>query len=174
MARRKRERPGGLFDRPAQLLTVTGVLLAISWICFVGSVHLHEMIVGAVVVALCTAFCALIYSSATLPLDFHLRDVLQIWRVPQAIFSDAVVVTVALLRDLSGGRPVGSLYRVCGFGTSTRDPILVGRGALATMYTTMSPNTIVIGIDASQSHLLFHQVERAPVPELIRQLGPGR
>lgn len=174
MARPGHEHPGGLFDRPVQLLAITAVLLTIGWIWFVGSVHLHEVIVGAVVVALSTAFCGLIYKSETLPFDLHLRDVVQAWRIPMDIAKDCVIITAVLFADLFLGRRAGSFYRVCGFRSSRRDPILVGRSALAITYTTMSPNMIVIGIDVAQSHMLFHQVQRDEVPRMTRLLGAGR
>src|SRR5579875_700554 len=102
MPRPKYEHPGGLFDHPAQLLTITAILLALGWIWFVGTVHLHEMLVGAVVVALCTAFCGLIYKCESLPLDLRLRDVMQVWRVPLEIIKDTIIVTRVLLCDLTG------------------------------------------------------------------------
>lgn len=171
MPRPKYEHPGGLFDHPAQLLTITGILLALGWIGFVGNLHLHEMILGVVVVALCTAFCALIYSCESLPLAIRVRDLLKIWRVPLDIAKDTVIVTRALVADLFTGKRAGSFYRVCGFRSSRRDPVIVGRSALAVMYSTMSPNVIVIGIDASQSKMLFHQISRAEVSNLARSLG---
>lgn len=171
MPRPKYEHPGGLFDHPTQLLTLTGFLLALGWIGFVGSVHLHEMIVGVAVVALSTAFCRLIFSAETLPLALHLRDVLQVWRVPLDIAKDTLLVTRVLFADLFTGRRAGSFYRACGFRTSLRDPVLVGRSALATMYATMSPNMIVIGIDAARSQMLFHQIARDDLSELTRSLG---
>ena len=174
MSRAKREHAGGLFDKPVHLLSFTAALLAIGWIVFVGSVHLHEMILGAVIVAMCTAFCGQIFSSATLPLDLRWRDLAQIWRVPGAVIKDFGVLTVVLLRDLFGGRRAESLYGVCGFRSSRRDPVLIARSALAITYTTVSPNMIVIGIDPAQSHMLFHQVGRDPVSKMTRALGAGQ
>lgn len=147
------------------------ILLALCWIWLVATLKGHEMIVGAAVVALSTAFCALVLHSSKLPLDLQLRDVLQVWRVPVAILQDTWILTVILLKDLFGGERVGSFYRVCGFRSSRRDLVLVGRSALAIMYTTMSPNMIIIGIDASQSHLLFHQLQRDEIPALTKALG---
>jgi hypothetical protein len=76
-----------------------------------------------------------------------------------------------LLRDLFTSHRADSLYRVSGFSTSKDDPRLVSRRVLATIYTTASPNSIVIGIDYKQSRLLFHQVERSAVSEMTRRLG---
>lgn len=173
MPRRRREHPGGLFDRPAQLLSITAVLLAIGWIWFVGNIHLHEMMVGAVVVTLCTAFCGLIFSSERLPFDLHVRDLLQIWRVPREIAKDTIIVLGVLFADLFLGKSAPSLYRVSGFRAGKRDPYIVGRSTLAVMYSTMSPNMIVIGIDAAQGHMLFHQIKRDDVAASARALGAG-
>ena len=172
MARHKHERPGGLFDRPTLVLTVTAVVLAVGWIAFVGTLHAHEMIVGAVVVALSTAFCRLIYRSEKLPFDLRLRDVVQCWRIPWYILSGCAEITWLLLKDLAGKR-ADSLYRVCGFRTGKRDPLAVQRTALAIAFTTTAPNFIVIGIDPHQNHMLFHQIQRSEIPKMTQALGAG-
>jgi len=76
-----------------------------------------------------------------------------------------------LLRDLLRSRRAGSFYRVSGFETSKDDPRLIGRRVLATVYTTISPNSIVIGIDFRQSRMLFHQIERSGVSKMAKGLG---
>ncbi len=68
-------------------------------------------------------------------------------------------------------RRAGSYYRVCGFATSKEDPRLIGRRVLATAYTSASPNSIVIGIDFTQSRMLVHQVERREISALAQELG---
>lgn len=161
---------GGIFDRPAQLLAITAALLAVGWIGFVGSVHLHEMVVGLVVVALSTAFCRLIYRSEKLAVDLRMRDVLQGWHIPGYVLSKCAEITWVLVNDLCGKR-AGSYYRVCGFRGGTRDPIAVGRSALAVAYTTAAPNFIVIGIDVHQNHMLFHQIERTEIAAMTKALG---
>ena len=73
---------------------------------------------------------------------------------------DTWVVTLVFFRDLLHLRPAGSYYRVCGFKCSKRDPAILGRGVLATIYMTATPNTIVLGIDPQSSRMLFHQLQR--------------
>lgn len=174
MPRRRRDRPGGLFDKPFQLLSITCIILAVGWIYFVGNLHLHEMILGAAVVALSTSFCTLIYKSETLPFDLRLRDVLQAWRIPGEILKDSIAVIGVLFCDLFLGKRAGSFYRASGFRGGKHDPLIVGRSALAVMYGTMSPNMIIIGIDTSQSHMLFHQIKKDDLPKLVRELGAGQ
>ena len=69
------------------------------------------------------------------------------------------------IQDLFHLRPAGSYYRVCGFESSKRDPAILGRGVLATIYMTMTPNFIVLGIDRKSSRMLFHQIERSQCTE---------
>jgi hypothetical protein len=42
---------------------------------------------------------------------------------------------------------------------------------LATLYTTTSPNSIVIGIDFNQNRMLFHQLQRSTFPKAAKSLG---
>ena len=76
-----------------------------------------------------------------------------------------------LVKELLGKARAGSYYRVSGFKTSKTDPTLVARRVLATAYTTVSPNSIVIGIDYEQSRLLLHQVKRDEVSKMTKELG---
>ena len=84
---------------------------------------------------------------------------------------DTWVVIRVFLSELLHLRPAGSYYRVCGFKCSKRDPAILGRGVLATIYMTATPNSIVLGIDPQSSRMLFHQLERASVPKMARALG---
>ena len=165
-----RHRPHGLFARPVQLLSVTAMALALGWIAFVGSLHLHEMLVGAAVTALSVVFCRLMYGSETLNFDLRWQDVAQCWRIPWYILSGSAEIVFLLIKDLFGSR-AESLYRVSGFRGGMRDPYAVERSALAVAYTTTAPNFIVIGIDPHQNHMLFHQIKRSEIPKMTQALG---
>lgn len=162
--------------KPSWALSALAVLLiAVQWVLFVGGIRRNEMIVGSFVLLATGAFLFEIWKIETLKLDFGLKDIAQGWRIPWYILSGVYEIVVVLFRDLSGLKRSDSLYRVCGFKTGKRDPRLVARRVLATFYTTMAPNFIVIGIDFRQSRMLFHQLERSSVPEMTKQLGaqPG-
>ena len=128
------------------------------------------MLTGAGVVCAAGAFFVALQRAERLNVDFQPRDVLAGWRVPWYVLNDLIDIIVVLLRDLLGRR-APSLYRVCGFRTSHRDARLNARRVLATVYSTTSPNLIVIGIDTSQSRMLFHQIKRASVPAMTQDLG---
>lgn len=160
-----------MFDRPGRLITGAACAVFFLWWAFTASHKLHEMLVGLIATALTAAFFANVLRTETLNLELRARDLAQCWRLPKEILHDCWVLTVVLWKDLFGGQPAGSFYRACGFKTSRRDPLLIGRTALAVAYTTMSPNMLVIGVDPDQSLMLFHQLQRDKVSEMTRQLG---
>ena len=137
----------------------------------VDTVKWHEMLVGAVCVGLACWFIAHALQAGHERLDLRWRDVLTVWRVPGLMVHDAWIVTVVLFKDLLHRGGAASVYRVTGFHTAGHDPLLVARRVLATMYTTCTPNSIVIGIDPGQSVMLAHQLTLAPPSELEQELG---
>jgi hypothetical protein len=145
------------------------------WILFVGGTRRNEMFVGVGVLLLSGAFTYQVWRIETLRAEFHLADIAQGWRTPWYILSGVFEIVVILVKDLFGIRRADSFYRVSGFKTSKSDPRLVARRILATFYTTMAPNFIVIGVDVRQSRMLFHQLERSSVPQMTKALGaqPG-
>jgi uncharacterized membrane protein YkvI len=155
-------------------LGLTAILLmAAEWILLVAGTRLHELVVGAASVLVSALFLGVVIRMSTLSLEFRASDVATGWRIPWYVLSDCYTITRVLVRELFTGRPADSLYRVSGFTTSKSDPRLVARRVLATLYTTASPNSIVIGIDFHHGRMLFHQIERASVSRMTRSLGAG-
>ncbi|HEV2576019.1 MAG TPA: hypothetical protein VGU25_02300 [Acidobacteriaceae bacterium] len=153
------------------VLTLSVVIMAAEWVLLVAGFKRDEMIVGTLAVALAAIFLWRTLQVASEPLEFRIRDILTLWRLPGMMLSDAWTVTIVLLRDLAGIEPAGSFYRVSGFRTAQHDPLLVARRVLATVYTTSTPNSIVIGTDPATSRMLIHQLRRAPTSPLQRDLG---
>jgi hypothetical protein len=145
--------------------------LALGWVWLVAGTHLHEMIVGAVVVVVATLFLRAVQKSTQPAIRLAWNDIAQGWRIPWYMVSGIWEITILLFKDLSYVRRAGSYYRVCGFKSSKRDLRIVARGVLATVYTTTAPNFIVIGIDPELSRMLFHQIERSSVPKMTQALG---
>lgn len=160
---------------PFGLCVSVALFMALLWIVLVGGIRHNEMLVGVGVVFLSCAFTYKVQQIETLRADFHIADIAQGWRVPWYIMSGVYEIVLILLKDLLGIKKADSFYRVSGFKTSKSDPQLVARRILATFYTTMAPNFIVIGIDFRQSRMLFHQLQRSGVPQMTKALGarPG-
>jgi multisubunit Na+/H+ antiporter MnhE subunit len=171
VSKARAQHAGGMFDRPARLLSGAACIVFFLWYAFTASHKLHELLVGVVATSLTVWFFSGVLRTEKLNLELRLRDLAQCWRLPKEIIHDCWVITVVLFKDLFGKERAGSFYRACGFKTSRRDPLLMGRTALAVAYTTASPNMLVIGIDPAQSLMLFHQIQRDKVSEMTRRLG---
>jgi multisubunit Na+/H+ antiporter MnhE subunit len=141
------------------------------WILFVASVHLHEMLVGLLTTLAATVFCVFVWRSRQRHLKLRGRDVAQCWRIPWLLLSDAGVITWVLFKDLLHISPAKSLYRVTGFESSRNDPVAMAKQVLAVAYTTVSPNSIVLGIDENSRRMLFHQLECGEVSKMTLNLG---
>lgn len=174
MSHSRKPRAGGMLDHPARLLTGAAVAVLLLWRIFTDSPSWHELVVGIVASALTVLFFASFLRSERLSIQLRARDLALAWHLPAAILRDCWIITVVLFKDLFGVQKAGSFYRACSFKSSRRDPLLVGRSALAVTYTTMSPNMLVIGIDPSQSLMLFHQLQPDDVPSMTRTLGGHR
>ena len=142
-----------------------------SWILCVGGTRRDEMLVGLGVLFLTSAFVYQVWRIETLHIAFHMSDVIQGWRVPGYVLRDTCVITLVLLRDLIGEDSANSLYRVSELKTVKPNPRQAARQVLITLYTTMSPNSIVIGIDPTQDRILFHQLQRSSITKMDMALG---
>lgn len=165
----------GLRKISAGVLTLSVLIMAAEWILLVAGLKRDEMIVGAICVVASVLFLQLVYRAEDQQLDIRLKDLIQAWRLPWYILREGWTITRILIQDLSGIKRASSFYRVSGFKTGKYDPLLIARRVLATTFTTMAPNSIVIGIDYEQSRMLFHQLERSSVPKMTQALGalPG-
>lgn len=152
-------------------LTLSIFAMAGLWILFVAGLKRDEMIVGALSVIASALFLQLVYRAVEQKLDIRLKDLLACWRIPWYLLSDGWQITLALVKDLLGIESVGSFFRVSGFKTAKYDPLLTARRVLATVFTTATPNSIILGIDYEQSRMLFHQLVRTRVSKMTQELG---
>jgi hypothetical protein len=158
-------------QKPLIEACVTVLLVTVLWILFVGGTRSNEMAVGIGVLLVSNAFFYVVWRSEGLKLDLHLIDLIQCWRIPWYIFSGIYEIIMILLKDLFGIESANSFYRITKFKTSKSDFRRVTQRVLATFYTTMAPNFIVIGIDCRQNRMLFHQLNRSSVPKMTKALG---
>jgi hypothetical protein len=147
------------------------VVMAGEWILLVAGTRLHEMLAGAVSIAAAYVFFSFVYRSERLHTKMRAADLATGWRIPGYIAVDTWVVVKILFQDLFSICKASSLYRVSDFKTSKEDPYLTGRRVLATIFTSASPNSIVIGIDSEQNRMLFHQLQRTGLSKIDQALG---
>lgn len=126
---------------------------------------------GAVSILVTVTFTQFVARTTGTNLTLRARDVLQGWRIPLYIASGVWEILVVLAKDLLHIQEPENRFRVCGFDSSKHDPVRIGRTTLAVAYTTAAPNFIVIGIDPSQSRMLFHQISATGVQRMAKKLG---
>jgi multisubunit Na+/H+ antiporter MnhE subunit len=144
------------------------------WLVFAGSFAAHELLVGSVVLVASISFALFMRSFRTFEVYLTLRDLGQGWRLPWYLIVDCSTILVVLCKDLFHIAPAGAYFRVCAFSQPSDDPRHskpsdTGRLVLAAVFTTATPNSIVIGIRHQQ--MLFHQIARTPVEQMTRNLG---
>lgn len=161
-------RGGRIRLRTVVLATVPSAGL---WLLLVGTASAHEASVGIFAVLFATATLFAMRRCYPESPRIRWRDLLPFWQVPFTVLADTVTVTRVLLRDLTGGAPAPSLYRTVRWEHGSDQLLERGRGVLATVAMTASPNSIVLGIDSQQSRMVLHQVSREPVNATARALG---
>lgn len=162
----------GSGDLKHPLLWITSVSLAAAlWICFVGTMNRHELLVGVVASLATLGFTQVVCTTSRTRLELRPIDLAQCWRIPWYILSGVGDICWVLMKDILRVSPAKTLYRVCGFDSSRHDPLRAARTVLAVSYTTTAPNFIVLDVDVTQSRMLFHQIERSGVPKMTKALG---
>lgn len=156
--------------RAPLVFVATVLVLSGLWMLFTGSRQTDEWIAGCFSIACTLTLLIIVYCQQSQTFDVRWRDALALWRTPWYVISGIGEITWVLLKDLTGKR-AESIFRVCGFRTAKEDPLLVTRRALATAYTSIAPNFIVLGVDYQQSRMLFHQIQRSSVPRMTKELG---
>lgn len=139
------------------------------WFLFVYQISLPELFAGAGA-ALLTVF-ALERSLRAEPFQFRpkLRWCAQVWRFPRIILEDFIALFYTLGRHLLRKPGVG-LFQLTPFRTSGDASLQAAQRCLATTFMSLSPNSVVVDIDTERKVMMFHQVKRAPVPTMIRNL----
>lgn len=153
-----------------------GLYLTAEWICFVGlwflfvyQLSLIELVVGASVAAVTIG--AFHISLSVEPLRFRpkLRWFRPVLSLPFTVTHDMDILLRALIRLMSG-KPIPSSFQVTHFSAPAEGPRTDARRALAVAFTTVSPNSVVAGIDRKTGLVLFHTLKRTPVPEVLKAM----
>lgn len=156
--------------RTAAWSIVVVALAFLAWMAFIGDLSAQDMALGAACALFCGAASLLTWRAMGLSIAFDLRDLLQLWRLPWIALHDAWSITCALGGDLLHLQAAGSHFRAVPFHEQRNRRGRL-RHVLAVAYTSVTPNSIVIGIDTEQKLLLFHQIVPAKVSAVTRRLG---
>ena len=144
---------------------------AALWILFVAGVKPQEMIVGAICISLTIAFSWYVAGQCSVEVRLRWTDVAQIRAVPWCILRDTGTILYVLAKDVLRVAPAESLYFAVPYTEISHKPAAIGERVLAVLYTTATPNSIVIGIDLKTRQMLFHQLKKSDIPTMTRHLG---
>ncbi len=95
------------------------------------------------------------------------------WRLVFKIPLDIVLVCREALAQLVRPQPVRGSFRAVRFGAVAVTEAETGRRAVAEALGSVTPNTIVIGVDSERGLLLVHQLHRQGPPEDLDVLRLG-
>lgn len=152
------------------ILLATAVGSMGLWILLVSGTKPEEMIVGAISTVLTVAFTAYGVRRSAVRVRLGWIDVAQVAYVPIYLVFGIWEILSVLFLDLLQIKSAESLYRAVRFETAT-GPESAGRQLLAIVYTTATPNFIILGIDRKSHWMLFYQLRRSGIPAMTRHLG---
>ncbi len=159
--------------RAVYWLVQFGVLLCV-WLLFVYRAAWSEISVGVLAAALAATATEAVRAQEHPRFWPHIRWVLEFWHVLGEIVRDCWLLSRRLLRMIAGAEPDTGRFEALPFRSGGSGPRAVARRALAILYTTLPPNSIVIGIDRKRDRMLLHLLEEAPAPAVAAVLEGKR
>lgn len=153
----------------ATLLTFAAMYLL--YVLVVSPPDKAEMTIGFVAAAAATAAVVIFRAGEKIEFCPSYRDVLQGWRIPGMAVEGTYQLFRSLFLQLLGIRKADSSMRAVPFSACKSDCRSSARGALAELYTTMTPNSVVLGISHKQKLLLLHQVAPSKLSRMMLNLG---
>jgi multisubunit Na+/H+ antiporter MnhE subunit len=144
------------------------IALLALWLLLV-TVSLSELVAGMIAAAIAATAVEVVRAQGLVRFDPDPRWFLRIWKLPRSIVRDCWLLSVALVRHLTG-RPVNSGFRAIPFRSGGDDSRSSARRALVVLAISVSPNSIVIGIDEEADLMLVHQLIPAPKSDAEREI----
>ena len=161
----------GVFQPMRRLLGFSAQFagLLLLWLVFAAQISANELLFGVIAVA--AAMFALHTCLSHEPLDFKPRAawLVQAWRLPLDIAKDLRILFRVLFLRLKR-KPVPGVFRLVPFKCSGVGSRAGAKRALALLYLSISPNSVVVGIDQEKKNALLHQLLPAPVSLLKHKL----
>lgn len=127
------------------------------WLLLAGSIDGPELLVAAVCSFACAGLAAGLRKAGVIPFDPGPRWLLRLPRLWLGVVRESGLLFVHLIHTLGKRRREGSflsLERKWRPG----DPAAMRERAWITLAMSMTPNTLVVGIDAARGLILLHQL----------------
>ncbi len=141
------------------------------WLIYVSQVNVWEILVGSAAAAMATLGLAVFRRLGLVKCGPSLRQIAEIWRIPQCVISGTGQIMQGIGRQRFSREGANRHLLAISFDAGRDDAEGTGRRALAVLYTTMTPNFVVVGIVREQGLLLYHQLIPGKVPQMTQNLG---
>lgn len=142
------------------------------WLVFVGTFAFHELLLGAIGALMASVGLTIIdfyYPTRFLPTP---AELLSFWRLPWYLLVGTWEIAVVAGKDLLRIERAKSLFRVAHFNAGKyEDASDVARRVLAVVFTTFTPNFIMLGVNTSDNKLLVHQIDRYSQLKLPKEIA---
>jgi multisubunit Na+/H+ antiporter MnhE subunit len=162
-------------NRFGRISTVFGFslpLFYLLWLVFVGTFASHELLVGVIGAVLAGIGLSIIDFYYPARFSPKLSEVLSLWRIPWDCVTGTWQITAVAAKDYCDIEKAKSLFRILKFDTGKKDdPHDSARRVLAVIAMTVTPNTMVLGVNTNNQTLLFHEMRRSSPPKMLQKLG---
>ena len=140
-----------------------------AWLIFAASGNAQEWAFGTFAAA--AGVLAFLVSARAEPLCFTppFQALLPAWRLPALILHGTWILVEELVRTIQG-KPSASAFHLAPFHATGADSRSAARRALAIIFGTLPPNSLIIGIDRKSGVILFHQLRKEPLPHIVRRV----
>jgi multisubunit Na+/H+ antiporter MnhE subunit len=155
---------------PRDLLpaALTWLVLLGLWMLLSGSLVVSELVAGTVAATIGAGAFEAVRRQGLARFRPRARWILRAWRLPFRVFSDAWVVSWAVLKGLVLRRPVRGRFREVPFRIGGTDGRSSARRTLVTLAASLSANAYVVDLDTENGTLLIHELvpgsPEAPIP----------
>jgi multisubunit Na+/H+ antiporter MnhE subunit len=156
--------------KDAALSFVEFLFLLLLWMIFASRISRQEVAIGVAAAVLGAVGDAIVKVEGFAPFSPHARWVVLIVWEPWYVLKGTVAVFRELGRTLIGRHPSGQ-FRAVPYCYGGKNETAAAKRALFAAYMTISPDTLVVGLDRDQHLALLHQLGSHAVPELGRRLG---
>jgi multisubunit Na+/H+ antiporter MnhE subunit len=148
--------------RSAPSFAAWWVLSMVLWLLFTSTVSPSDAGLGMCASLLAAVAGVAAQSRGAFGFRPRLRMVRRAWSLPIRVATETAVVFAALVRHATGRKRVRGTWAAIPFESGGEDPESAARRALTTIASSISPNSLVVGLDREEGVILVHQLVSDP------------
>jgi multisubunit Na+/H+ antiporter MnhE subunit len=156
-APRGRDGRGSEPKRGRHLAIWSGALVAL-WLALTTTLDVQELVAGALAAAVAAVTAELVRAQGLVRFRPMPRWLVRSRILPRRVLSDSVLLGRVLFRHALRREVASGAFRALGFDPGGDDARSATRRALVIAAISLTPNTIVVGIDRNERLILVHQL----------------